>query len=124
MPSVLIVDDDVDLLEMVSTVISIHGMDVNCITSGRAFLASIAEFNPDLVLMDVFLDDGDGRKLCLNLKNSPSLKHIPVILYSAGLITPASIQESMANEFLVKPFEIQDLMDKINHLISQKGQDS
>lgn len=117
MPSVLVVDDDKDLLDMVGSVLSAYKMKVYCLNEGATFLNTLGELKPDVVLMDVYLGDSDGRNLCYTIKTSDHYKHIPVILYSAGYVTAASVQEAMADEFLVKPFNIKDLINKINTLV-------
>lgn len=116
MPKVLILDDDADLLEMVDTVLTYNDMTVHCIQKGSALFESIGAVNPDIILMDIFLGDTDGRQLCRQLKTSSSFSHIPVILYSAGNITSESIKEALSDEFIVKPFDINHLVKKINAL--------
>ena len=118
MPKVLVVDDDVDLLEMVSLVLSTKGFDISCIDNGEDFLESVKKTLPDIILLDIFLGPRDGRILCHDLKTESDYKNIPVILYSAGHISESSIKESQANEFVIKPFNIHSLVDKINALIA------
>jgi DNA-binding response OmpR family regulator len=117
MTSVLVVDDDLDLLEMVSIVLKRHEMNVSCINNGSVLEDSIAETRPDIILMDIYLGDSDGRNLCHSLKTSDQYRNIPVILYSAGFITSASIENSLADDFLVKPFDISKLINKIIALV-------
>ena len=116
MLSVLLVDDDEDLLEMVEMVLENSSMEVETLTSGSGLQDKIKEVNPDVLVMDIYLGDADGRLLCEQLKHSDQFKHLPVILYSAGIITPESIKVSQANEFLAKPFQIDELVNKIKHL--------
>ena len=113
MKKVLVVDDDTDLLEMVQMVLVRHNMNVQIISKGAGLYDSLREIKPDIILMDIFLGDSDGRELCFELKQSQEFKDIPVILYSAGHITSASIRESLADDFLVKPFDISKLVSKI-----------
>jgi DNA-binding response OmpR family regulator len=72
------------------------------------------ELHPDLVLMDIYLGDSDGRVLCKQLKSSKEFGLVPIILYSAGYIANSSIRDSMADDFLVKPFDIKQLLAKIS----------
>ncbi len=119
MPSVLVVDDDRDLLEMVGSVLSSYKMKVHCLSEGATLFNTINEVHPDVLLMDIYLGDSDGWNLCHSIKTSDDYKHIPVILYSAGYVTTASIHEALADEFLVKPFNIKDLINKINTLVKE-----
>lgn len=118
MMQVLVVDDDKDLLEMVSIVLKSHHIKVDCLSGGNQLFESITVNKPDIILMDVYLGDADGRDLCRSLKNSRQYQDIPVILYSAGNIPPASIRDSLANDFISKPFDISQLVKRIN---SQAG---
>jgi DNA-binding response OmpR family regulator len=120
MTTVLVVDDDKDLLEMMSLVLTKYDLNISCISKGLKLFDSINAVNPDLVLMDIFLGDADGRELCHQLKVSAH-NQLPVILYSAGQITPLSIKNSLADDFVTKPFNISILASKIKGLISKSA---
>ncbi len=119
MAKVLILDDDTDLLEMVSLVLKSYDIEPVCISEGEGLLDCLEKTKPDAVLMDIYLNTCDGRLLCQGLKRNDSYKHIPVILYSAGHITRSSIQDSMADDFLIKPFDISQLIDKLQRVIGR-----
>jgi DNA-binding response OmpR family regulator len=116
MPKVLIVDDDEDLLEMVSMILSRAGMDVHTAYKATHFHETILQIKPDLILMDIYLDDLDGRELCREIKLLKEFAKIPVILYSAGVISADTITTSLADEFMHKPFDNAQLLKKINAL--------
>lgn len=116
MLSVLIVDDDPDLLEMVELVLTNSSMNVFTMTSGNGLLEKIALTSPDIIVMDIYLGDSDGRDLCRKIKGSDDFKHIPVLLYSAGIIAPESIKTSQADKFLSKPFQIDHLISSVKEL--------
>src|ERR1051326_3788769 len=120
MKKVLIVDDDRDLLEMVNMALTEQGFTVSTLTEGKLFFNEVVSFNPDIILLDIFLADADGRKLCYELKSDPSLQHIPVALYSAGHITNSSILESQANIFITKPFDIMQLGEKLRSILATR----
>ncbi len=117
MTKILVLDDDPDLLEMVEVVLVNHQMNVSCINKGSDLFSTIDEINPQIILMDIYLGDTDGRNLCQALKKSEKYKHIPVILYSAGNISNSSIMDSLANEFISKPFDVGNLVRKIKVLV-------
>lgn len=118
MYKVLVVDDDLDLLEMVGMALTKPGYAISTINNGKSFFDRIESFKPDLILLDIFLGDADGRALCLQLKQVPEYWHIPVILYSAGHIPSQTIEKSRANAFLTKPFDIKQLFEKIQGLLA------
>jgi len=70
--------------------------------------------------MDIFLGDADGRTLCYNLKFQPAYENIPVILYSAGYVPLSTIEHSKADEFIIKPFDIKQLLGKIKKLLGMQ----
>jgi DNA-binding response OmpR family regulator len=117
MPNVLIVDDDVDLLEMVTLALTVNNMTVRAINKGQLLFDSLAAEKPDIILMDIYLGETDGRVLCLSLKNKEQYRNIPVILYSAGHITASSVHESQADDFITKPFDITQLVNKIHSVL-------
>ncbi len=117
MNSVLIVDDDPDILEMVKLVLTTYDLKVECISSAASLVPAITKYEPDVVLMDIYLGEADGRDLCSSLKASDRFRHIPVILYSAGHITTSSVKASHADDYLTKPFDNLQLVKKIRALI-------
>jgi DNA-binding response OmpR family regulator len=121
MMHVLVVDDDKDLLDMVSYVLGRNNIAVDCIDRGSTLFESLAARRPDIVLMDIYLGDSDGRELCRTLKNSASFQDIPVILYSAGNIPAASIENSMADDFIAKPFDLTYLLKRIDQQVKKAG---
>ncbi|TMI94943.1 MAG: response regulator [Bacteroidetes bacterium] len=117
MPKILVVDNDKDLLEMMEMSLSRLGYDITTLAKGSGFLSIIESIRPDIILLDIFLGDADGRNLCYQMKLHPAYQNIPVILYSAGHISFSTIQKSKADEFIVKPFEIDQLLGKIKELL-------
>lgn len=120
MIKILVLDDDTDLLEMVEMVLTHRKMLVFPISESRAFFDAINKNEPDIILMDIYLGDADGRDLCRQFKILPQYENIPVILYSAGQITAGSIDESLADEFLEKPFDVNVIINKITEMVTQK----
>jgi DNA-binding response OmpR family regulator len=118
MRKILVVDDDEDLLEMVTLVFMSRGMEVSSLNRGSGFLETVEQEKPDIIIMDIFLGDADGRDLCRKYKESANAHSLPVILYSAGNIPPASIESSRADDFLQKPFDIGFLMKRVNQLLN------
>jgi len=117
MQKILIVDDDKDLLEMVEMTLSRLGYHITTLAKGSGFLNIIESTRPDIILMDIFLGDADGRTLCYNMKLQPAYKTIPVILYSAGYVPLSTIEHSKADLFIIKPFDVKQLVEKIKTLL-------
>lgn len=120
MKTILVIDDDPYILDAImftledegyTVVTSQHGKDAEKLMKKNGTL-------PDLVIMDVLLSGKDGRVICRKLKNSPVTGHIPVIMISAKPDTDKSIHEAGADEFLAKPFEIDDLLSLVSKHLS------
>ena len=113
---ILVVDDEMDILDFVQPFLTEEGYDVRTSTSGSIF-QHIMRDHIDLILLDIFLHEKDGRILCQQLKAHELTKHIPVILFSAHLRKENALSESLADDFIRKPFELSDLLEVIkNHL--------
>jgi DNA-binding response OmpR family regulator len=122
MKKILVVDDDVDILTVVQLVLENNDFEVQAISKWQQIYAMIGEFNPDLILLDVSLGTQDGRNICKQLKSSPDTMHIPVILFSANLNVEKNVEECLADSFIAKPFDINDLIQGINNeLIETSG---
>jgi DNA-binding response OmpR family regulator len=113
MSRVLIVDDDKDILQVVELLLTIHDHTVKTIFRAEEALNEIKKFKPDIILLDVNLGGHDGRKICKLLKTIRMVKNIPVILFSASPDLHRSHIECGANDFLSKPFDASELIDKI-----------
>jgi len=122
MVKVLLIDDDEDLLEMMTLMLRSHGMDVISLNDGAMLYHALAERLPDILIMDVFLGNTDGRDLCSALKESKEYTGFPVFLYSAGDLLQASVTDSKADQFFRKPFEMSQLIDRIYKSVSSNQQ--
>ena len=120
MSSVLVVDDDQELLEMVSIALSSFDFSVHTLSDCEQFFSILPDIQPDVILMDIYLGPCDGRELCRKLKTGATYSSLPVLLYSAGRIPPDSVTESLADGFMAKPFNINALFDHLLKLIKNK----
>ena len=112
----MLLDDDTDLLDMVCLMLKIPEMNPVCFDDCTQFMPVLEAELPDVVVMDVFLGECDGRTLCKQVKSMEQYASLPVLLYSAGNITQDSIRESGADYFLQKPFDMHVLLDRIQSL--------
>lgn len=121
MKKILVVDDDIDILTVVQLVLSNNGFEVAAISNWKQIYTQIDAFNPDLILLDVSLGTQDGRNICKQLKSGDDTKHIPIILFSANHNVEKSVSECLADSFISKPFDINDLIDGINSKLMEKN---
>ena len=112
---ILIIDDDVDLLFLGSSLLRQRGFEVFSLSSADDAFETVRSFKPHLILLDVKLGDQDGRNICLKLKRDPDTNFIKIILYSAFPETSVEYSKYGADDFVVKPYEFNHLVERILH---------
>lgn len=113
MTKILIVDDDKDILEVVKLLLTHHNYDVQTIFDPEETIDQIKTFKPDVILLDVNIGQQDGRVICKFLKSDITIKHIPVILFSALPGLQDTFPECEATGFIAKPFDAYELIKTI-----------
>lgn len=117
------IDDDHDLLLVTKTFLSRKGYEVAAYSTWEEASTHIKKINPQLILLDVFLNNDDGLQICNKLKSSPFTRHIPILVISGyPRLAETAIYEFGADEFISKPFEIGELEGKIQNILSKKCQ--
>ena len=121
MSKILILDDDQDLLSIVKSLLKKKGFEVWTFADWHKAWENIKRNKPNLILLDVFLKGIDGMDVCNKLKSTTSTRHIPVIMFSSyPNIAATAIEEFGADEFIAKPFEVNDMVRKIRDVLSTK----
>ena len=115
MSKILVVDDDVDILSVMEILLSMKGFDVEVTSKGENTFPKIESFKPDLILLDVLISGHDGRVICKQLKSNKSTSHIPIIMFSAHPGAAATISDYGADDFIAKPFDVNNLIQKVNY---------
>ncbi len=116
MKTILVVDDETVLTEILCEVLQDAGYRVMTAADGRAGLDSLPKVRPDLVLCDVMMPIMDGRELCRLLRADPQYRNIPLIMMTAA---PGSIkaQECDYSALIGKPFDLDHVLTTIEHLL-------
>lgn len=114
---ILIIDDEPDILEFLQVILEEEGYKVA--TSQKAeFLEQLHNGGlPRLILLDVLLSGKDGREIVKYLKSQDETRAIPVIMFSAHPSAEETARAAGADDFLAKPFDIDDLLAKITHFL-------
>jgi len=112
---ILVVDDEVAITDLLEVLLADIGYEVVIANDGRQALALAREQPPDIVLTDVMMPFMDGLELLRHLRKDSRTSRIPVILMSAA--SRYSTLTAMANGFLEKPFDIDDVVECINHTL-------
>ena len=118
---ILVVDDEVDLVETVRYSLELEGYDVLVAYNGEEALNQARKENPDLILLDLMLPKLDGYKVCRLLKFDERYKHIPILMLTAKTQEKdkATGMETGANEYITKPFEMDELMKKVKGYLNK-----
>jgi two-component system response regulator MtrA len=113
MPLVMVVDDDQDLAEMLSIVLTGAGMEVDLVSRGDQVMDLFNTNPPDLILLDVMLPGIDGVQVCKIIRET-SL--VPIVMLTAKGDTQDVVLglEAGADDYMVKPFKPQELVARIN----------
>lgn len=112
----LLADDSITIQKVVELVLAEEGFEIKAVNNGEEALAAIETFQPDVVLADIEMPKMNGYQLCEKLKAHPATKNVPVILLS-GAFEPLDeelAKHVKADSFVIKPFESQELISKIN----------
>lgn len=119
MNKVLIIDDDDDISAMLYLLLR-KDFEVAVVTKPEDIFHKIKKFQPDIILLDVYLTGYDGRVICKQLKFHPDSKHIPVIMVSGDDTILQTVEQFGANDCIQKPFDADTLLTKINDLLKVK----
>jgi len=123
MPKIYVIDDDKDLLTVVKSLLIKKGFNVSTFMDWKIAKDAIKHYEPQLILLDVFLAGIDGLDICQKLKSSPITRHIPILLFSAfPRIAETAIHDYGADDFIAKPFEVSELIKKVHLVLSKKGE--
>lgn len=114
---ILIVDDTIENLRVLSALLSQHGYHVRKATDGEMALLAIQTLRPDLILLDIMLPKIDGYSLCTQLKTNPSTAEIPIIFLSAldGEFDKVKAFNVGGADYISKPFQIQEVLVRVRH---------
>lgn len=119
MQTILVVDDDKDILEVLQYVLEDSGYKVDTLSDGHFLFDKIKRNMPDLILLDIMLGNMDGRELCKNVKAKDETHDIPVILISASHTVSGSFHKNGGpDDFIAKPFDITVLLNRIERQLA------
>ena len=117
---VLLVDDDAELVELMTKVLEEDGrFEVRIAGNGFDAGMMVKEYRPDLIVLDVMLPDINGKEVCHRVRADSTLEDVRILCIS-GMIEEDKVQElrlSGADDFLHKPFDIEELIDRMCSLL-------
>ena len=110
-------DDSPAILDSVKLMLNMEGFEVSNYERGSDMFNSLLETStkPDVILMDMWLSGEDGRDICKMIKQHQEFKNIPVVIMSASRGLGDSAIESGAIDFIPKPFDLGEIVEKIRY---------
>jgi two-component system, sensor histidine kinase and response regulator len=123
-PNILVVDDTVENLRLLSSILGQCGYEVRPVTNGRQALQAAEREPPDLILLDINMPELDGFEVCTRLKQQASLKDVPVIFLSALTDVSDKVRafEVGGIDYVTKPFQVEEVTARVKtHLALRRA---
>ena len=120
---ILVVDDNADIRNLISLILTTESYEVMVVDSGSALLEEIGNFNPDLLLLDIMMPRMSGFEVLKIVRSLPDahLSSIPIVMITAKSMD-ADVEQALAlgaTSYIVKPFRAEALKNKVNAQLSQ-----
>ncbi len=118
---IMVVDDEPDILFTVGQMLELSGYEVIKASDGNDCLNKLKEITPDLVLLDIMMPEMSGWDVAAKIKENPHWATIPIVFLTAKGDTMSVGMGNMASEdYITKPFDIQDLKDRVEKILSRE----
>ncbi|ABC83773.1 response regulator [Anaeromyxobacter dehalogenans] len=123
MTSVLLVDDERDLLSLLDFNLRASGFETLLATTGEQALSHLRRRVPDLVLLDVMLPDVSGTEVCRQIKSDPRTRHVPVVMLTAkgDEVDRVVGFELGADDYVTKPFSVRELVLRLKAVLRRSA---
>jgi two-component system, sensor histidine kinase and response regulator len=123
--SVLVVDDTIENLRLLSAMLEAHGYEVRAVTNGRQALQAVERDPPDLILLDITMPEMDGYEVCRRLQANDRSKEVPVIFLTALTDTADKLRafDMGGVDYITKPFQFEEVLARVNtHVTLRRAQ--
>lgn len=123
--NILVVEDEKDILELVTYNLTREGFQVRGVESGEAAMMVIKDFAPDLVLLDLMLPGADGFDVCRFIKNRPETINTPIIMMTAKGEESDIVAglELGADDYVTKPFSPKVLIARVRAVLRRRAEE-
>lgn len=122
MAKILVVDDEKDVVELLTFILEKDGYVVVTARNGREALDKVKEENPHLILLDVMMPEMDGYTVQTQLLENPATKDIPIIILTAkGQLRDVFAMSANVTAYIEKPFDPKTLRTKIQEALVSKS---
>lgn len=118
MKKILIIEDEQDIVDIATIILEDEGYEVSSMTEFAGYEGKLRDSHADLVLLDLNLGRYHGKDICKYIKAQDNLKEMSVVLMSANRDIKAVKEESGADAYICKPFDLDDFIKVIKHQIN------
>ena len=119
--TIMLVDDDVQLRHVVTMFFELEGYNVLEARDGREAIRMLAEYVPDLILLDLIMPDVSGAAVCQHVRANKNLKEIPVIVFTGAEMKEEELRAAGADRFIAKPHSLEGLRRVVRSLIKDSA---
>jgi len=116
---ICVLEDNDDIRELIEMVFEAEAFDVVSFSTVTEFTAKVPSVQPDVFLLDVMLPDGNGLEVCRKLREDEATTHIPIVIMTANSRMDKMMENCDADDFIAKPFDIDDLAKRIHKQINK-----
>lgn len=117
LPLILVVDDDPDICTMIRVMLEYNNYRALTAENEVQAIEIIDNNKVDFVIMDMLLSGANGTDICRRIKSDPRSRHIPVMMFSAHPNAREQCLAAGADEFMAKPFEMQEMLSKVKSFV-------
>lgn len=123
MPKIIVVDDDKTATALFEQVLLMNKYEVVTLNDSAKTLETVTEIKPDLIILDLMMPEPDGFKVCRMLRADPLFRRTPIIIVTAlnDLDSKLVAMGAGANDYLVKPFHIDQLFAMVEKQLNRNG---
>lgn len=117
---IMVVDDEPDILTTVGQMLEMSGFDVIRANSGKECIKKLTQSpaNPDLIVLDIMMPEVSGWDVAAKIKENPRWNKIPIVFLTAkGDVMSIGMGGMTSEDYIVKPFDIKDLIDRIKKIL-------
>lgn len=113
--TILIADDSITQLQHLKSILETAGYKTVTANSGNKAIALSEKVKPDLIMLDIVMDDGDGYKACRSIKKNPDLSDTPVVMVSSksNPVDKQWAKQLGAIDYIVKPYKKSEILNTL-----------
>lgn len=121
---ILIVDDDLDSLKLIGLMLQRHGYEVIAASAGKPALAKARSTHPDLVILDIMMNDMDGYEVCRRLRADVATQDTPILMFTAKTMIDDKVAgfEAGADDYLTKPTHPAELASRVKAILARNAE--